>query len=91
MNSVHGQFDVAEGDDRRSDVIECDEAALKLLVSHQQLAGTQVTGARDSNQRLKQWLLAQGSAATQVPSVRPGAQSDWQLGMGLRCVPILLA
>lgn len=38
VNNVDCQSNLAERDDRGGDVVECDEASLKLLVSHQQFA-----------------------------------------------------
>jgi len=38
VNYVNRQFDLAQSDDGRCDVVERDKAALKFLVSHQQLS-----------------------------------------------------
>lgn len=38
VNNIDLQWHFSERDDRRSDVVECDEAAFELLVAHQQLA-----------------------------------------------------
>src|SRR6218665_952263 len=38
VNNIDLKWHFSERDDRRSDVVECDEAAFELLVAHQQLA-----------------------------------------------------
>ena len=35
VNNIHRQFDLAQGDDGRREVIECQEGVLQLLIAHQ--------------------------------------------------------